>query len=1687
MAPSLCDLIDFLLAEIALCGAQGASPADVLALVDTFYAKAPQQGSSRTQTVDRRFQAKVWTWLIKNPEVSVGQNREWNHLSLDDAERHGCAQSDARDSQETASDIRVFVSEERTWLAITGHEPDETKVLPMEFTLLSIIASRKSQGIVQTELVRLSGQDKRSVPKRTDMLQKKGYIEKRAIQIKSARTSLCTLRKFLVPEHSTTGMTTDSGPDARPDDDQMIDFEKYLDNLFSILREHEIISRHDLKTRLGFADRWRWKILSRSLRKFERIGLLMRVRALSQYTGTGKHFHSCVRLVREPTKRDYELFHEYGQSLITNLEEANAELDEDMEPTQGIGEPSLQTPDGLEMAKQDEDVEVFGRPIPIWTPDRVVHNQVFDVVDATGTAGCTNREALQTCFGQFYRRPLENMLTRLVECWQLSQPLHLRHRAIVRDIALQKTITHYIQYSAGNFRKVVDAGEAAWEAVEYTPKGNKSSSLRPPPANAQPDLDDYGLPRAVPTKDLVKKGRASLFECIATVGPQDYVCSSSDLKAMQLDDGSYAIYPGERKLPAGGSRDPDSTPRRPRGTPIRLKIEDPDTPDGELLDTPNSARIVEPRYSRKLKTREDSERFHGMSELEKLKCLGLDETWTEYSILLMERSSPGVYITPRRPRISRLAAFRSPKLMSLPCEPATPAQQDQRELSTPATASHFTTPSRGVKRSLRQRASLMESSPLRAEIVKHRRLDEPEVDSADVSMAVAYSPTARGHSKRKRTESPTPEQPTSTDRDQNSMTPTRTTKTPLKKARPASSLPDSAMGDPSAGDNMGSVSNQDTTPATPHNSEVPDTSSPRMKMAEKGGSMGYLRRKIVMDIVDKVGGAFPLGADLWYPFATAWRKTKTAFTFSGKDSKGVMPDDPRIKYMQGTILASEARIPLPPSVEVDPELSKNGGRKPVLKDPKTTYPIPVDPGLRERRKGRSIQRRLLQRLNSSRGKQDPANPKVVRLASIQRRSGQDGSVSGLTSIFSPDQVGRSAKRRVNPLLQDGSNMRRLCIPISSIAPYAMLMSPKQTFNASSGTFSTDAGLAALQSPRVGGDLPRSLEDLLNKTRRDTLKRADLRDPRSVGFFRDNDTILRWELENEDFLGVKGDDLMYINQAIYDSFDSAPVDGDIRFDVDEPKPEGLAAIIGRPVTRRQTGGKRRSLRESGSAYLESPMDRLNMLDPETGLYSEAGKAEAAATAQDDVPRIRRNRLARLVSPNLFQRIMTAIVIVRTLAGGYDGRMVDWNLVAKAFPDYDESFIQDRGKAILNKNRLQLAKMQSDFQERFIEAYAQDQVPPINYDDLDGYDWVGLANWANTQVDVPRSETHPDLPATREQFDSVFEIREEPLTSLEEVYQANNSVTVNRRRALLAGVPYAAPLADKPKQAGPRKKELAQMEAAKSWVRANVITFEEKYKPAEARVTLSHLGEDLINNALQSLMTDRVISSSNRGRISPGRNYTITDLFLQTLGRKRAIECTELRRAARFKTTILDPALQAKGSFDVNYHAEDGDILAAINLAAEGRLLLKPRDPPLEKFGLTDGGYLTRLIDKDKLHFSVELHPTDRQHHAPMPPLLTISPDISVPEKIPMWFDIHGGFVKVLWDLALAAVVGCIATRPGVSAGSVTNMVKPTMGAWEVELLLGWMEEVGVVVRQGCNERGETGWVVREWWWMVLAAA
>jgi len=332
-----------------------------------------------------------------------------------------------------------------------------------------------------------------------------------------------------------------------------------------------------------------------------------------------------------------------------------------------------------------------------------------------------------------------------------------------------------------------------------------------------------------------------------------------------------------------------------------------------------------------------------------------------------------------------------------------------------------------------------------------------------------------------------------------------------------------------------------------------------------------------------------------------------------------------------------------------------------------------------------------------------------------------------------------------------------------------------------------------------------------------------------------------------------------------------------------------------------------------------------------------------------------------------------------------------------------------------------------------------------------------------------------------------------------------VTVPRKQAMFAGVPFSVPLQQPPAEQRMESVTIERLNTAKTWVRANIITPEESYRPFQARQTLERLGEDVIGQAVQSLVTDRVISMGNRGRITPGRNYDVTENFLNTFSRKRAVEATQLKRAEFFKTNVLDAQLRSNGKHIVGYDAEDGDILALINLFAEGRVTVWPINPPKDKYGLTEGGYLTRLMDKGKLRFDVEVRsvPDRYVYGNPVEALISSTPpprgnlDDKCPNpssilcKIPLWFDIHLDFVKLLWDVVVAAIVGCVAIRPGISTEDISHVVEPAMSEWEVELALGWMRGVGIVkaswdgpIDLGVGAIGQPGWMVNEWWWMAV---
>ncbi|KAJ5515783.1 hypothetical protein N7527_007343 [Penicillium freii] len=1863
--PGVQHLIDFVLNEVALCGNQGATLSDLLQAIDDFHAQTPEIN----QNIDHRFKSKIWSWLTTNPEVSIGQHTQWNHLTLSEAEQLDSRKTERDDVEvnQTADEapdlppLRIFVSEERTWVAITGHPPDESKVLPLEFALLSVIASRRSNGIVQPELVKLSGQDKRSVPKRTDALQRKGYIDKRPVQTKTARTSLCTLQRFY--RHTTSVQTKEE-----PQSKNMIDFDSFNTRLFDILREHQLIARNDLKQLLGFDDHWRWKVLSRALRKWERIGVVQRVRAESQY----ERMHPCVKLLRDPSEQDLALFHEFNFEVLNKhgVRSKGTRLtpDRDHGMVEGPSKRSPSPEDGrMELIK--EHAGESARIVPSWTPDRNLNNQIFDIIQSTGTTGITNQTLNWTCFGSFYKRPAESMVHKLVDLWQVAQPLHLRHFAIVRDMAMKKTIMYYVHYSANNFAKLVEAGQASWEAVELPPKKAKSLKIVAPPFGVLPQLDEYGFLKKEFPKNMLKDPNSTLLDGILAVKPPNYLLSSSDPFVVELPNGQHVIRTRTDKLPPGSKQqhEPRFKPKgRPKGTLNRATLEkrareskakelaatksgarEPEASESETRETQAMESQIEPKAeaiqgygweyveesprAKRAKIKHDS--LRGLSKQEKFESLGMDESWTEYKALVMDKPAPGVYVTPHgrrrpvgkargRPRQSRIAIFKSPKLTSMPwfVKDKDDSSDDDKVLDAASTtrASESVAPETAPS-VVNSEGPAMTPTPTASRRAK-RTLPDQSVDSRTPSLDFKANEQKIGRpAKRSRLQKPQDDLL----KDANEILPEAIVPAPQEGSITASTprhrdksvsvhlLGEEQAGTPSKQRRVASSDRSTLQSPTPRPSDVPTPRSgplvpqkfnfdtkpvkkPRVRnrinirtlqtpdevepgsnkpVIGRGGSISVLRRKLIMEIMEKAGGVYPAGTAMWYPFVTAWMKfhpkekpdmrtINTAckqlidagqlrqLTFSGRDTRKVMvtrtlllkpdmsPDDPLVKEMQSKILAIDFHDSKPffsANVELDPSLTRNSGRPHGAPSRAQRFSFPVEEGTHvhlqqkpisivnlEARRRRQAQANFIKRLEAqakaakAAEQEDelPDLPGVQRLMTLARPPELDVNAHPHTSIIRP--YVRTGTRGPGKH-QKSIIPKRMMKPISAIGAYAMLMSPIQQFDPTTGTFSTGSCSKRKRGRPMGPRPPvLNIDETVDELSRLARDEPDLPEmPRAVKiqvllsrFNQKTKKILKWELLHPIIFEANLNGQQFINQTTQDGFMPARITGDIQFDIDMPLPKPPQLEPELPARRSEVRRQRQSLAQPPPPpppKIETPKPtpkprrtraprapRAPVTDRRLAKLDDTATADKEA--QSATPkRIRRQRFVRPISEDLKQKLVIALVVVRVLAGGAESRVIDWALVKKAFPDHDSAFIEGRARQILNKNRLQITKMHRDFQECFLEAYEKDELPRIDYSDLDGYDWPALVEWASTRLDVSPSERAPDLPATREQFDSVFELREDDLTAGDELYQAVHGVTINHKRNLMARNPFAVPVDDGTRtQSASRKAAEAQFEAAKTWVRANIVTAEETYRPNESSDILQRFGDRLITTATQTLINERVLSSTTRGRVTPGRNYDISEYFLQTLSRKRAVESTQLRRAARFKTKTLDLQFRTTGSFDVEYTAEDGDILALINLYASGAVQMRPRDPPRAKFGLTDGGYETRQMDKRRFRFPVEVTPTasyrygNSVHSKAAATVLPPAPSSSgteLPARNPLWYDINGEFVHRLWDLVVGPVLGCLVMRPGIKARNISNMMKPTMGTWETVLMLQWLEEVGIVKSDGEGEMA--CWRLQESWWMILS--
>ena len=643
-------------------------------------------------------------------------------------------------------------------------------------------------------------------------------------------------------------------------------------------------------------------------------------------------------------------------------------------------------------------------------------------------------------------------------------------------------------------------------------------------------------------------------------------------------------------------------------------------------------------------------------------------------------------------------------------------------------------------------------------------------------------------------------------------------------------------------------------------------------------------------------------------------------------------------------------------------------------------------------------------------------------------------------------------------------------PILRRAALVGFMDPIHYFNRLSGTF--HVGFSGIEPPRRPN--PGGRGHGRGTAVKPILHGVERKSPFETGV---ND-VLHFELNTVGLQDIKIPDWPMVNYVLPHPHKTAETEGtDDDTVVREPrKPRARTGRgILNPGSRNISAAASEALRR---IQLRTPMKRRRLTSLKAH-YNEARTTGPLHSNSDLRPskirRIRGTREETSLGPEGERRLLTAVAVVRTLAGGLE-KIVDWVLVAKAFGEMrDQMFIHRKWSHVLQKHKLILPKLEEDFQNMFMLAYEKGKVPPLNFENLASYDWKWLTEWAMEHFGTSL-QAQPELPAERSEFDELYTFDDRFEDDLYEFYATHGPANTVKKTNAANRSAFVYPLDSNGQPAQPNANE--QIATARTWVRANVITPEETYDPKAARDKLSTFPDNVIEDALKGLLLDRVFMQENKGRLVPGRNYDINEYFLGRL--RRNLTVNHFKRALAYKEH-LDRTFAEQGSVPFSYTADDGDVLAIINMLANKRITLIPMNVPAQKWGLTEKGYESRQMDKRKLNFNIEIRPLPTYIEGI--PLLPLPPPPcqhlqNANSKIPLWYDIHDQLVPVMWDMARAAVLSLLAVRPGINASVIEQGLRPAMEEWEIGWVLEWLVSAKAASRVG------SGYQVDEWWWMAL---
>ena len=137
------------------------------------------------------------------------------------------------------------------------------------------------------------------------------------------------------------------------------------------------------------------RVLARTLRQLEALGCVKQVRAQANFDLPTTFYFRCVKLIREPTETEWQLFLSPHRGLLSLI---NAREGEDVD-ADGEVDDDYDGDDCVNARKNNNDppamnLQEVRRPIAQWDGDCYLNNLLFDLIDRYGTQGVSSMVCL---------------------------------------------------------------------------------------------------------------------------------------------------------------------------------------------------------------------------------------------------------------------------------------------------------------------------------------------------------------------------------------------------------------------------------------------------------------------------------------------------------------------------------------------------------------------------------------------------------------------------------------------------------------------------------------------------------------------------------------------------------------------------------------------------------------------------------------------------------------------------------------------------------------------------------------------------------------------------------------------------------------------------------------------------------------------------------------------------------------------------------------------------------------------------------------------------------------------------------------------------------------------------------------------------------------------------------------------